>query len=71
MSTVQLHIRRTAKLFWYPSPRRADASRVPTMPPSKPLDALASAVLVLTICGSGIAGWYGIFRCIRWLISLV
>lgn len=71
MSTAQLHIRRTAKLFGYPNPRRRAAIGVPTMPPSKPLDDLAGIALVLAILGGGIAGWYGFWCAIVWLVSHV
>lgn len=63
-------------VFFYPLPVRRPnpkrvAMRVPVMPPSKPMDELAAILLVLTILGAGIAGWYGFWRAILWIIAHV
>lgn len=63
-------------VFFYPRPARranprSEARHVPVMPPSKPLDQLAAILLVLTILGAGIAGWYGFWRGIVWIVAHV
>lgn len=58
------------EVFYRANPR-SEARSVPTMPPSKPLDDLAGIALVLAILGGGIAGWYGFWCAILWLIAHV
>lgn len=41
------------------------------IPRSRHVDWLAALVWLVLIPVSGVMGWYGLFRCIRWLISLV